>query len=301
MVWIRWFGQLLLLMFLATASGLALCASVAEPRFESVGADVIPRGVVASLAQDRAGFIWVGTGDGLVRYDGYRFRPQERASKTATARNLGWLRALLPARDGRLWIGTETDGLAVYDPLTEQVSSYCFESGGALASDPPKAALATITALAEDIDGAIWVGTLGGGLHRFDPVSKTFRHFRQANGLADDRVQALMVDKQGTLWVGTWAGLSRRVKGTDRFESLRLGSVGPGSRASEQVVQTLFQASDGRVWLGTDRGAVAVLDADTGMGGWLPKTPAGRSAPGRDQQHGRELGRALVVGARGRH
>ena len=107
----------------------------AEPRFESVGGDAIPRGVEASLAQDRAGFIWVGNGDGLVRYDGYRFRPQERSAKVATARNLGWLRALLPTRDGRLWMGTESDGLAVYDPLTEQIKSYWFEPSKGLAGD----------------------------------------------------------------------------------------------------------------------------------------------------------------------
>ena len=61
---------------------------LAEPRFESVGARSIPRGVVAALAQDRAGLLWIATGDGLVRYDGHRFRPQERASDIPAHRNL---------------------------------------------------------------------------------------------------------------------------------------------------------------------------------------------------------------------
>ncbi|MCB2029753.1 MAG: hypothetical protein KDH18_14360, partial [Rhodoferax sp.] len=95
-----------------------------EPRFESVGAGVIPRDVVAALAQDKDGLIWVATGDGLVRFDGYRFRAQERDSADASRRSLGWIRALLPARDGRLWIGTETDGLAAYDPRSERISDY---------------------------------------------------------------------------------------------------------------------------------------------------------------------------------
>lgn len=82
-----------------------------EPRFESVGVGIIPRYVVPTVAQDRAGFLWIATGDGLVRFDGYRFRPQERKTADPAARNLGWIRTLLAGRDGRLWIGTESDGL----------------------------------------------------------------------------------------------------------------------------------------------------------------------------------------------
>ncbi|MCV2359846.1 diguanylate cyclase [Paucibacter sp. TC2R-5] len=257
---------------------------LAEPRFESVGVDAIPRGVVASLAQDRAGFIWVGTGDGLVRYDGYRFRPQERASKIATVRNLGWLRALLPARDGRLWIGTETDGLAVYDPLTEQVSSFRFEHEvhEASANSVEKLApLPTIRALAEDVDGSIWLGTLGGGLYRFDPRTQTFSHFRHsaaAGSLDDARVQSLLVDGQGTLWVGTWSGLSRFDRASQRFEPVLRGLVG-------QRVQALLQASNGQIWAGTQRGSLAVMDPQTGQGKLLDndEQSAGGSTAGRGE------------------
>jgi hypothetical protein len=96
---------------------------LSEPRFTSVGVGIIPRHVVPTIAQDRAGFLWIATGDGLVRFDGYRFRPQERDSPDPAARNLGWIRALLAGRDGRLWIGTESDGLAVYDPASESVTA----------------------------------------------------------------------------------------------------------------------------------------------------------------------------------
>lgn len=129
-----------------------------EPRFESVGADAIPRNVVAALAQDKFGLIWIATGDGLVRFDGYRFRAQERASTDATRRSLGWIRALLPGRDGRLWIGTETDGLAVYDPKTEIVQD--LELGGDATHTGVRVPYPTIRALAEGGEGNIWVGSL---------------------------------------------------------------------------------------------------------------------------------------------
>jgi len=57
-----------------------------EPRFESVGVGIIPRYVVPTVAQDRAGFLWIATGDGLVRFDGYRFRPRRRARRRTRPR-----------------------------------------------------------------------------------------------------------------------------------------------------------------------------------------------------------------------
>ena len=105
------------------------------------------------MAQDKAGFLWIATGDGLVRYDGYRFRPQERESPDPAARNLGWIRALLAGSDGRLWIGTEWDGLAVYDPTTEKVSSW--RGKGEERDSRNGGPLPTIRALAEDRDGSI--------------------------------------------------------------------------------------------------------------------------------------------------
>ncbi len=235
-----------------------------EPRFESVGVGIIPRHVVPTLAQDRAGFLWIATGDGLVRFDGYRFRPQERESPNPAARNLGWIRALLAGRDGRLWIGTEWDGLAVYDPASERVSSCRGDS------EKTGDVMPTIRALAEDGNGGIWVGSEGGGLDRFDPgcgSSARYRHANQAGSLPDDRVQALLIDRQGTLWVGTWAGLSRRRVGSDHFEPV-FSTPGPrgGSSLAGRIVQALCEASDGRIWVGTQQGDLAIVDPATTEG-----------------------------------
>jgi diguanylate cyclase (GGDEF)-like protein len=282
------FGLCLLcvLLGLSAAPARAALALDAEPRFESVGVGSIPRGVVAALAQDRAGFLWIATGDGLVRHDAYRFRPQERVSKIGPARNLGWLRALLSARDGRLWIGTESDGLAVYDPATEQVS--LVSSQAQEPTDSAAVVWPTIRALAEDVDGAIWVATLGAGLDRFDPGSGSFTHYRasgQPGSLSDDRVHALLIDRQGTLWVGTWSGLSRRLQDRSDFEAVfaqtATGTAPRPGSLDGQKVQALFEASDGRIWVGTQQGGLALLDPLTAQGQLLPadaKPGGGRSA-----------------------
>lgn len=226
-----------------------------------MGLGILPRGVVPALAQDKAGFLWLATGGGLVRYDGYRFRAQERDSADPALRNLGWIRALLPGRDGRLWIGTEADGLAVYDPVTEQVTVH-----PDITAQPGVAKAApTILALAEDSDGAIWTGSLGGGLARFDPVRRSYTRFRQADtpgSLPDDRVLALRIDRQGTLWVGTWSGLSRRVRGSQHFEPVMLPD---GHAHWPGRVQALLETSDGRLWAGSEQGELALIDPASGQ------------------------------------
>ncbi|HLL10326.1 MAG TPA: two-component regulator propeller domain-containing protein, partial [Rubrivivax sp.] len=88
----------------AAAAGAAPAGLAMEPRFARIAE--VPRGVVASLAQDRTGFIWFGGGNGLTRYDGYRLQVVDRDTKDVARRNLGWIRALLADEDGRLWIGT---------------------------------------------------------------------------------------------------------------------------------------------------------------------------------------------------
>lgn len=237
-----------------------------EPRFETVGSGApVPLNVVSALAQDKTGFLWIGTGAGLVRFDGYHFRqpnpPLENGQKSA--RSMGFIRSLLVARDGRIWIGTEADGLAAYDPATEQLSLFRSDLG------QPRSAISagTIRALAEDRDGSLWIGTIGHGLDHFDPVANRFRHFRKSDetgSLPDDRVQALLVDRQGTLWVGSWQGLSRKRAGASRFERVFSSPGQPG--LAGKIVQSLFEAPDGRIWVGTQQGDLALVDPASGVG-----------------------------------
>ena len=84
-----------------------------EVQFRSV---TVPQNSVPAIAQDRAGFIWIATNQGVMRYDGYRLRRIEQAGDTTAKRSLGWVRAMAPSADGRMWICTEFQGLVAYDP-----------------------------------------------------------------------------------------------------------------------------------------------------------------------------------------
>ncbi len=260
-------GKALILLGLAIAG---TCASamppheavdpVAEPRFESIGGHAIARDVVASLAQDKTGFLWIGTGDGLVRFDGYRFRTLERNTTTLSQRSLGWIRKMLPGADGRLWIGTEAAGLDMYDPVTEEVTGH--GSHGVPRAGGPHPA---IRALAQGPDGSVWVGNPA-GLSRFDPGQGRFtEHYAAGTSsadLPDSRVQALLVDHDGALWVGTWRGLSRLAPDGQAFQQIAASSAQGQFDLATRTVQAIVQTSNGRIWLGTEEGDLLTVEPD---------------------------------------
>ncbi|RZS56901.1 ligand-binding sensor domain-containing diguanylate cyclase [Sphaerotilus mobilis] len=264
-------GLLTVLCALAAGWPGATLAASPAPLIESVGTDVIARDVVAALAQDRHGFLWVATGDGLVRHDGIEFRAQELPDSDPARRSVGWVRALLPARDGRLWVGTESQGLAVHDPASGRLKRWPIavdaepSMGQVAAPDAPNAparALPQIQALAEDIDGAIWVGYRGEGLVRIDLSTGAARRLDDA-GLPDGRVEALLFGRNGVLWVGTWRGLSRRLPGAERVEAVPL--PGPGAAdGPARTVQALLEDAQGRIWAGTREGDLLLVDGGRG-------------------------------------
>lgn len=270
-------------MLLATIAGVATASSASTVpvlslsstrHIESIGTDVIPRDVVAALAQDRHGFLWVATGDGLVRHDGIEFRPQEFDQADPALRSAGWVRAMLSARDGKLWIGTESQGLAVYDPADGQLSLRPVRMAARSAQDTqsaqspqdtrtPPISQAQIQALAEDIDGALWAGYRGEGLVRVDPATGAGEAVAVGE-LPDPNVEALRVDRTGVLWVGTWRGLSRRLPGAARFETVPLVDGLRGGAGRPRAVLALLDDAAGHLWVGTRDGELFVVQGGTG-------------------------------------
>jgi len=220
-----------------------------EVQFRSV---TVPQNSVPAIAQDRSGFIWIATNKGLTRYDGYRLRLIEQAGDTTAKRSLGWVRALAPAADGRMWIGTEFQGLAAYDPEQDRVE---VRGSAPAANGADSGPQAPIRALAEDRDGAVWVGTVGRGLFRYDPRQRRFEaQDLRWQGAPETRVVALRVGGDGTVWAGHWRGLARRVDG-GAWENLPLPGLPDG-----MTVLSLTEDRGGRIWLGTQDGHLGVVE-----------------------------------------
>jgi ligand-binding sensor domain-containing protein/serine phosphatase RsbU (regulator of sigma subunit) len=155
-----------------------------------------------AIIQDQQGFMWIGTSDGLCRYDGYHFtifRPDANDSSTIS-NNV--IRSMISSRDGKIWIGTR-DGLNCFDPVTGKFKRFYHKK-----NDASSIADNTVLALCEDRQGRIWCATLTEGVSIYNPQTEKFTTLRhKANDpatICGDDVRGFCLDKNGHMWMATW-------------------------------------------------------------------------------------------------
>jgi diguanylate cyclase (GGDEF)-like protein len=235
-----------------------------DPYFQNVGEnDSIPSGVVTSLAQDADGLIWIGTEEGLVRYDGYRFRHYVHNAADPHSLAGSYISSLHVDAEGFLWIGTGSDGLSRYD-----IKHEIFDNFRHADADPESLGGGMVWAIATDAGGT-WVAS-NSGLDYLPKGGRAWRHYRHDEhnpaSLADDRVHNLLIDKSGALWVGTAAGLQRLRADHKGFDSIAEGE----HAVQERDIRALFQAADGKVWFGTRKLGAAWMAPGQATPHWLP-------------------------------
>ena len=228
-------------------------AKLADPAFQHYTPDNgLPNLSVTALAQDGDGFIWVGTQNGVARWDGYRFRSYKPDQNDPAALPDNSIVRLHVDPRGRLWIGTSAGGLARYDRNRDGFVTYAATPGGL--SNP------NVTAIADDGRGGLWVGT-GGSLDHLDPETGTIRSLRHdentPSSLPAGQVMAVLTDREGRLWVGTDTGLARRDANTDAFVPVSVNHAG-------LIIQALFEDDQGRIWIGTQTAGAYVVDPADG-------------------------------------
>lgn len=225
MILLGWFGAL--------ACADAAVPELPQPRQISVF-DGLPSNRVNALAEDRQGYLWIATRDGLARYDGVGFRIWRVGDGLRD--NFVWT-VHVDAQD-RVWIGTKQAGLAMFDAQRQGFRHYDRQSHPAMGSDD-------IWSIATTPDGAVWFGTADGGLHRLSPEGRIRRFVPEPGnprGLPSSGVGRLAVDGKGALWVGTTGGVARWT-GRD-FERL------PLEGAATTIVNHLNFDRAGALWIG---------------------------------------------------
>lgn len=222
-------------------------------RFSSMGArEGLPNSSISSIVQDSRGFMWFGTQNGLVRWDGYTFKLFENIPFVANSLSHNQIQTMYRSGDV-LWLGTY-GGLDRFDLRTETFTIY--------RNDPQdRSSLSDdlVIAIREDLEGRLWVGT-SRGLDRMN-ADGSFVHYRAELGndrsLGADLVRAIHVDRSGTIWVGTsGGGLARYCPETDDFDVLR---AGPGSQLPSDYVMSISESPSGELWFSFWYGGIARL------------------------------------------
>lgn len=135
----------------------------------------LSQNTVNAILQDRNGFLWFGTKDGLDRFDGLSFRVFK---KETHALGNNFITALHEDRDGKIWVGTDA-GVYVYDPLRETFTPFPLSATGLHREDSAQHA---VTQIGSDDRGRLWISMDYRGLFRFDPASGELRNFLAPEG-----------------------------------------------------------------------------------------------------------------------
>ncbi|MGH7495335.1 MAG: sensor histidine kinase [bacterium] len=230
-------------------------------RFEHLSVEQgLSHNIVFCSLQDRKGFMWFGTTNGLNKYDGYGFTVYQPDLRNPNSLSHKWVWAICEDKLGALWIGTK-EGLNKFDPVTETFTRYQQE-----AQNPRSLSSDEVISLYEDKSGILWVGTTR-GLNRFDRATQTFTRFRHdphnPKSLFNDFIGPIYEDYAGTLWIGTGnigtggGGLDQFNRETQTFKHYRPDPAHPNSLSN--WVTSIYQsphARDSSLWVGTDRGLV---------------------------------------------
>ena len=162
--------------------------------------DGLPHNTVFCALQDSDGYIWVGTQNGLAKYDGYTFEIHVSKAKSVDSQGFrgNKISSIYEDKAGNLWVGTEREGLNV-----RKIGKDYFEN---VQKESPFSEIEgyEITSISEDDKANILIGTLGGGVLQYNLESNQSQHFTKENsGLSDDRVFDVKMDNFGRIWVAT--------------------------------------------------------------------------------------------------
>ena len=212
----------------------------------------LSQNTVNCILQGSQGYLWIGTQNGLNRFDGYDVRIFVNDPNDPASLSNNIVRVLYEDSEGALWIGTEGGGLNRYNRMTESFERYRYNSQDAssISSD-------YVYALLEDKNKRFWIGTLGGGLNEMDREKGIFQHYlhdpANPTSISSNSIKGLVEDKWGNFWIGTGSGghginkfdrekktFSHVLNHPDSFQDLDCSGI-----------NVMIEDKKGALWIGT--------------------------------------------------
>jgi signal transduction histidine kinase/ligand-binding sensor domain-containing protein/ActR/RegA family two-component response regulator len=196
----------------------------------------LPQNSVRAITQTTDGYLWLGTEEGFVRFDGVRFTVFDRRNAKDLKDKV--IRELFAGRDGSLWIGTVSGGLSHLKDgqLTTYTTDQGLLPGG-------------VVSIVEGNDGSLWIGVYGGGINRLK--GGTLSSYTAKDGLASNNVDCVLMDRGGDLWIGT------DDRGLDRLHDGRFTHYGKKEGLPNGPIAALREDRESNLWVAIDGGGLS--------------------------------------------
>ena len=224
--------------------------------------DGLSQSYITSIIQDKLGFLWIGTQDGLNKYDGYKFTVFTCKESDSNTISDNWVTSLVIDNDQNIWVGTGGKGVTKLSYTGKDNIRYPFYF-----ADSTGLCHGFISQILIDSEELIWFATWGGGLCKYDPSIDKFFHFRKnknsGNSISDNEISTVIEDSKGYLWMGTYKS------GIDRFDK-RTGVVKNYRNIENETtslcfnwVTSLCEDRTGNLWIGTYGGGLDRFNNDS--------------------------------------
>ena len=250
-------------------------------------ADGLSQSTIFAMIQDQQGYLWLGTIDGLNRYDGYQFRVYVNDPSDITSISDNFISALYEDSDGFIWIGTVNGYFNRFNRKTEVFKRFYVNDFFTSMKNPDtnfyeyplafsRNQINTITSITEDNEGFLWIGTWGNGIIKFDRKKENGEHIyydeNKPTSLSSNRVLDIFFDTNEDIWIATFGGglnkLDRNNSGksqprnSQQANFLRYTSnKNEQNSLSDDKTISLFEDKDRSIWVGTFYGGLNKLDS----------------------------------------
>ncbi|RYZ92910.1 MAG: hypothetical protein EOP47_29875, partial [Sphingobacteriaceae bacterium] len=229
--------------------------------FEHIGVKQgLSQATITCIKQDSKGFIWIGTFNGLNRYDGYNFKVFRHDAKDAGSIGHNAVKDIIEDSKGNIWVATLGGGIGRFDRKTNRFKNYNYhDKKNSIASN-------YINSIVEN-NGQLWIGSREDGVDRMDLKTEKVTHFAKiqldTTALSDNFITTIYKDSKNNIWIGTYlGGLNLYNNKTGKFT--RFQKWGEKKNIiSSSTINCIFEDSRQRIWVGTQNGLNLFVKKDS--------------------------------------
>ena len=218
----------------------------------------ISNGTVRKIIQDKQGIIWIGTEDGINKFDGYTFRKFKYNPDDTNTVSDNKIYDILEDHDGKLWFATGF-GLNKYDPKFNRFIRYLnIENNDNSLSDN------SVRCIVEDNEMVLWIGTDNGGLNTLNINTGVFYNYnnrKDSSSLNVEIITALFKSNDGNIWIGTKNnGLFKYDQKANDFKQYLFTHNNEEYQEMKNWITCIYEDNNGNLWIGTRKGGLNLMD-----------------------------------------